>query len=337
MSLQCSAFVAVLFLLLIDVFFMQHLQSLVTPNRFDGYMLLWKLLVALKESVSHNKKSAVRVIGRFVRALLKVHFFKEEDYVTTAGSWQVIARMAPDAMSFLNVSCGKWSVCDLSHCRQHSPYFDVDTKILELPKGVQWIEKDEGGAHDGWWRIPCSRDRAVPCVAHDGSGGECGNIPMYRRLTVYNRSEDHFVVRFEHGCQQRVIDAITEGPLWFNSKCWAVWGGIFKFSRGRSDCCYVLPHKRYNRYIWVRFNSWSGRVTKDPKISGKNCIELLFVRPPRGCWCKEYNDWSMRWCTKCKGQAHERCIQKRWPRWQRGKWTGKHCGHEKCKKKRSQN
>ena len=60
------------------------------------------------------------------------------------------------------------------------------------------------------------------------------------------------------------------------------------------------------------------------KLRPKNCYELMFVRPPKGCWCGEYNDWTMHSCTRrkgCKGQGHEECIRLNNDKWGK-KWTG---------------
>ena len=329
-----SAFLAVLFLLLLDIRFLQRLEALLTPDTHDGYRLLWKILVALKESVSHGENNAVRIIGRFVEALLKLHFFKETDYTTTAECWEVLWRMAPNAMSFYTVSCQKWWECDnVNHGPLRGPlsygHFDFATRILQLPAGAEWIERDEDGANHGVWKIPCTQDHSDECESHDGADGICGNMPTYRMLTVMDRSDSHFIIRFEDGCGQNLLDRIIQGPIWFNGKPWAVWAGIFKSGSNRSDCYYLVPHRTYHRMNWVRFNSYTGGLKKDPpEVLGVNCVELMFMQPEVTCWCNKFDNWSMRTCKKCKGKAHTACIKEEYEGYRGGKnWKGNGCVH----------
>ena len=57
-SVQYSAFTATLFLILLDMSFLQNLSSLLTDHVHDGYRLLYKLLACLKLAVSQDEGAA---------------------------------------------------------------------------------------------------------------------------------------------------------------------------------------------------------------------------------------------------------------------------------------
>ena len=336
MSVAFSAFLAVLIFLLLDIHFLRHLQQLLTVDRHDGYRLLWKMLVTLKESMSEANKSAMTVIASFLRAMLRCHFFRKEDVVTTAGCWNIIKRMAPDALAFYTADCVKWWECPHENPTGYG-LFQYRTAIVEIPAGSRWIATDENNDISGEWEIPGQCERVRKCRKKDDETRlRCQYTPTFRSMTIENDCEHHFIARFLGGCDQVLFDRISKGScVWFDGHAWAVWGGIFKFGRAarrRTDCCYLVPHKSSAQkpYIWVRFNSNTGSLQENHfEITAKNCYELMFVRPPKGCWCGEYNDWTMHSCTRrggCKGQGHEECIRLNNDKWGK-KWTrGIGCG-----------
>lgn len=336
-KVNCSAFIAVLYMLLLDSHFMMHLEKCLTPEVHDGYKLLWKLLVCLKETTTHNMKTASGVILKFVEAMVLAHYIDEEHCLTTVECWDILASLAPDAMDWWTIECEQWSQCPTGEHTAHFQKFTFETSAVEIGKDCVWEPHDDQGNNHGVWRWSVGDDFPVSCPGVDSGDvtEDCGAV-RWRWLTMVGKSSDHFVMRFHGGCSPALLQQIEQGSIvWFNHGTgWAAWGGAWRFDDGRVDCCYLVP-KKNGEVFWARFNTEEGEITIPDTLSPEDCVELIFVRPPISCWCGKYNDANMEQCSHrwCKRSAHRGCIKKHYPGYRGGNWNGgKGCQQKECLK-----
>ena len=335
-KINCSAFIAVLYMLLLDHHFMIHLETCLTPDKHDGHRFLWKLLVYLKETTTHNMKTASGVILKFVEAFLLAHYIDEGHCITTAESRQILATTAPEAMDFWAVECEQWSECPTGEHEEPFADFEYRTDAVEIGRDCVWVPHDEDGNNHGAWRWNVGEEFPVDCPGDDSEDvtADCGPVD-WRWLDVVGRSSDHFVTRFHNGCDQGLLDHIKQGSIvWFNHGTgWATWGGAWRFDDGRVDACYLVLTKTGETY-WARFNTELGDITVPETLPGEHCVELVFVRPPKSCFCGEYNDANMAQCAHgwCRRSAHKSCIKQYYPGYQgKGWYQGRGCQWPECK------
>lgn len=339
-KVNSSAFIAVLYMLLLDTLFMEHLESFLTPDVHDGYKFVWKMLVCLKETTTHNMKTASGVIVKFIEALVMAHYIDAQHCLTTGECWDILWALAPHAMDWWTIECEQWSQCPTGQHTTQFHAFRYDTNAVELPSKCVWEATDDEGNTTGMWQWRVEEEVALDCPG-DGSEDvpmDCGAM-RWRRLAIVGMSSDHFVLRFEKGCDKALMDQISSGNIvWFNGTGWAVWGGAWKFGDGRVDCCYLVPKKSGELY-WARFNTEKGKITEPGRLKAKNCVDLICVRPPASCWCGGYNHGNMAQCTRrgCKRSAHKECIKAAFPGYRMKKWyNGKGCQQPHCIQLRAQ-
>ena len=335
-SVQYSAFTATLFLILLDMSFLQNLSSLLTDHVHDGYRLLYKLLACLKLAVSQDEGAAARVVGQFVDALLMCHWCHSTEIVDTAACWEIIGRIAPMAMDHYKVQCRlSWDCSVFSHPEFGEVLYSTTTVVVSA--GTEWIDGSvHSREHSGLLKIPILNSddfERCPLVMNVRRNRRCRRRPHCRILTVLSPSSQNFIMRFAHGMPQNMWEWIMKGScIWFNKTSWAVWGGTFEKDSGRTVCCYLI--NRANGRRWVRIETSSGSMHKNANVDFRRCREVLFQSPEKNCWCGGYNDWSMYQCNVCHKQAHRRCIlpPSNRPREDRSTWDGRGCGH--CEEER---
>lgn len=332
-SIQYSAFTAVLFLILLDVSFVENLQTLLTRGVHDGYRLLYKLLTCLKLAVCKDEAAAARVVGHFVDALLMCHWFHKDEIVTTAACWELLTRMAPDAMDHYKVRCRLTWECPKQY---HFEYGVVDyvSRVVVVPRDSEWVDGGLPGEHTGYWRTPVrNNDEFEYCPRYKRRGmgrrTQCRTRPDYRMLHILSPSTQNFVMRFTGGMEQDMWDSVTSGGcIWFSGQCWAIWGGNFEMASGRTLCCYLI--NKANGRRWVRLNTNTGAMDKNQGILSRDrCVEVLCQSPEVNCWCGQYSDWSMWTCGVCQRQGHYDCImpESNKPDKTGRTWDGAGCGH----------
>ena len=324
-----SAMVAVLFLLLLDNHFMIHLRKCLTPQRQDGYRMLWQLLVCLKETTSQDMATGGTVIISFVEAFLVAHYIFGDYFVTTDECWEILTTLAPEAMKWWNVRCTKWCECSVNNEIQQFSRIEYTARSLEIPGHARYLYKDTEREAAGRWQYEVGGESVEQCPQ-----GVCDRV-RYRYLTTTGDCTSHFRMRFHDGCDRELFENVTAlKTIPFNGVHYAVWGGIWRFQSKRTDACYLVLNA-VGDPKWVRWNTEKGRLTEENSLDPKMCVELLFVRPAISCWCGRYNDDTMHQCLRqnCKRSAHRRCIKKAWPNWQGKKWRGgkgNHCQQPGC-------
>lgn len=308
---------------------MKRLEECLTPNRADGYRLLWQLLLCLKETTSQNLATGGGVVVSFIEALLTAHYIYGDYVVSTDECWEMLDALASEAMKWWHVTCKKWCECSADGHKDKLLCIEYTARSMEIPKGALYRRRSAGQKVDGVWKYDVTSERVESC-----SMDECRDrSSMY--LIKMGPCTDHFRIHFHGGCDPTLLKRISDlETIPFNGEHYAVWGGIWKFDDHRTDACYMVL-KANGEPQWVRWNSQAGRLTVEKSLDPLACVDLLFVRPGKTCWCGEYNDDTMFHCTRrdCKKSAHRRCIQKAWPRWQGKSWGGgknNHCQQPGC-------
>lgn len=282
-------------------------------------------------------KTACGVIVKFVEAMVMAHYIGEDHRLTTVECWDMLANLAPAAMDWWIIECEQWSECPTGE--HTTPFSEITfaTRAVEIQEGSTWIPRDEAGNVHGVWRWKAGEEFAECCPGDDSDEdiADCGRA-RWRLLSVVGASTSHFVLRFHGGCDPALLEHISSGGVVsFNGTAWAVWCGAWEFEGERVDACYIVPKKNGDLF-WARFNTAEGKITvPQSTLSAENCIELIFVRPPRSCWCGEVNDGDMEQCTRrnCKRLAHRACIKKSWPGYRLKTWyNGRGCKQPDCER-----
>lgn len=333
-----SAFYAVLFTLLMDVQFVEHLHSNhCTRGVHDGARLLYKMLTCLQLAVTRDTRAAVAVITQFVEALLLCHWCRPEDLMELGTCWQIIDGMVPNLLDYFRVRVRKYYECATD---DHGNFGEVEyeSNVVVVGQGMDWATYNSNAPNQLFVEHDLVQNQLCPVTVERTEQGtrQCNGAPWgeLRFLDIVSSNTTPIVMRFKDGLCSELWTEIHKGTvLYFGTKCWAVWGAIFAMPTGHHDICYqiIQTDKRktavHNSRCWLQFNSVTGSMILNPKLEKEWLREMILFPPEVTCWCGKANDGAMRTCPRCHLSSHLDCIDIAIDPESKRKWKGDGCRH----------
>lgn len=281
------------------------------------------------------------MLNQYMEAFLQCHWFLDTQPVDTAAVWQVLNRMAPEAMEFFHVEVYKSCLCDggpesrVHHKFKQSHRRPMRSDVVIADTTWQYMSKYHHvqGVY-GWFfqdAVDMNTRKRHCCASKERDGGEvekckleqCGNL--YR---VRSPPSVSWILRTPGGLDLTLWHNMMNGVcLTWSHSSWAVWGAVFEEASGRITTAYLILKGGRARRGWIKLSTSSGKMTRWPGAKRENVREIMCQSPEINCHCGAYNNWSMESCPSCKLQCHRLCIRVQDHDQLSTPWDGEGCPH----------